>query len=83
MTVPKLLSYTLHSIVKTFRSPVTVSVVFIQSMARTVCSCHYEMCFQIKFKTAVKGHHVYKETWTPALGEILRSENDSRVEALV
>lgn len=50
-------------------------------MARTTCSFRYEMWFQIKFKTAIRGHHVYKETWTPVLGEVLSCEKDDRAEA--
>ena len=40
------------------------------------------MFYQIEFKTAIRGHHVYKQTWTPSLGEILQCKKDNRQEAL-
>ena len=40
------------------------------------------MFYQIEFKTAITGHHVYKQTWTPSLGEILQCKKDNRQEAL-
>ena len=32
--------------------------------------------------TAIRGHHVYKQMWTPSLGEILKCKKDNRQEAL-
>ena len=40
------------------------------------------MFYQIEFKTAIRGHHVYEQTWTPSLGEILQCKRDNRREAL-
>ena len=40
------------------------------------------MFYQIEFKTAIRGHHVYKQTWTPSLDEILQCKKDNRQEAL-
>ena len=39
-------------------------------MARTDCNFSFSMSYEMKFKAAIHGHHVYKVTWTPILDEI-------------
>ena len=39
------------------------------------------MCYEIKFKTAVRGHHVYKAVWTTRQEEWLVCKKDNRQEA--
>ena len=51
-------------------------------MARASVIMNFDMFYQIEFKTAIRGHHVYKQTWTPSLGEILQCKKDNRQEAL-
>ena len=51
-------------------------------MARASVIMNFDMFYQIEFKTAIRGHHVYKQTWTPSLGEILQCEKDNHQEAL-
>ena len=51
-------------------------------MARVNVSIDFDMFYQIEFKTAIRGHHVYKQTWTPRMGEILQCRKDNRQEAL-
>ena len=51
-------------------------------MARASVIMNFDMFYQIEFKTATRGHHVYKQTWTPSLGEILQCKKDNRQEAL-
>ena len=42
------------------------------------------MCYEIKFKTAIQGHHVYvyKTVWTPRQEVWLVCKKDNRQEAL-
>ena len=49
-------------------------------MARASVTMNFDMFYQIEFKTAIRGHHVYKQTWTPSLGEILQCKKDNRQE---
>ena len=51
-------------------------------MARASFIMNSDMFYQIEFKTAIRGHHVYKQTWSPSLGEILKCKKDNRQEAL-
>ena len=62
-----------------------------RSFSLAAASCYQPQCIdahlqpssdQIEFKTAIRGHHVYKQTWTPSLGEILQCKKDNRQEAL-
>jgi len=41
----------------------------------------FKMYFKIHFETVIRGHHVYKHTWTPVLDEVLECEEDTRAEA--
>ena len=41
-----------------------------------------EMLYKIEFMCGVRGHHVYKTTWTPVLNEKLDCKKDNREEAL-
>ena len=47
-------------------------------MARTKYNFSFDMCCEIKFKTAIRGHHV----WTPCQEEWLVCKKDNRQEAL-
>ena len=50
-------------------------------MARTIEQC-FDLCFEINFKTVIRGHHVYKSIWTPLIGQVLIAKPDERREAL-
>ena len=39
------------------------------------------MMYKIDFTCAIRGHHVYKTTWTPVLNEKLDCKKDNREEA--
>ena len=40
-------------------------------MARVYpCSFSYKIVYEIKFDAPIRGHHVYKETWTPQKDDI-------------
>ena len=52
-------------------------------MARANYNYSFEMCYEIKFKTAIRGHHEYKTTWTPVMNEWLICKKDERHEAVV
>ena len=39
------------------------------------------MSYQVKFKAAICGQHVYKATWSPVMNEVLICKKDNREEA--
>ena len=49
-------------------------------MARTVPRSFF-FAFTVKFETNIRGHHVYKDVWTPTMGETLNCKPDEREEA--
>ena len=52
-------------------------------MARSlVMSLKYEMLYKIEFTGPIRGHHIYKDTWSPVVGEQLHCKPDRREEAL-
>ena len=53
----------------------------LMKMSRTEI-INYEMLYKIEFTCGVRGHHVYKTTWTPVLNEKLDCKKDNREEAL-
>ena len=50
-------------------------------MARTNNNFVFSMAYEIKFKAAIRRHHVYKTTWTPVLEEVLICKKDNCEEA--
>ena len=50
-------------------------------MARTDCNFSFSMSYKMKFKAAIRGHHVYKATWSPVMNEVLICKKDNREEA--
>ena len=49
-------------------------------MARTD-TVGFKMVYKLAFETVIRGHHVYKATWTPEIGEQLVCHEDTRKEA--
>lgn len=45
-------------------------------------SSKYEMLYRIEFTCPIRGHHVYKDTWAPFIGQKLVCKPDPRHEAL-
>ena len=41
----------------------------------------FDFAFKVEFEANIRGHHVYKDVWTPTLGEKLMCKVDSREEA--
>ena len=41
----------------------------------------FKMYFKVHFETVIRGHHVYKHTWTPVIDQVLQCEKDNRAEA--
>ena len=39
------------------------------------------MYFKVHFETVIRGHHVYKHTWTPVIDQVLQCEKDNCAEA--
>ena len=50
-------------------------------MSRTAI-VNFEMFYKVEFTCAIRGHHVYKTSWTPILNEKLERKKDNREEAL-
>ena len=40
------------------------------------------MDYRVKFSAAIRGHYIYKGSWTPRLNETLSIKKDNRQEAL-
>ena len=51
-------------------------------MARTSHNFSFDMCYEIKFKTAIRGHHVYQAVWIQRQEEWLVCKKDNCQEAL-
>ena len=49
-------------------------------MARTD-AVDFEMVYKLTFESVIRGHHVYKATWNPEVGEQLECQKDTRKEA--
>ena len=43
---------------------------------------NFLMVYKIKFHAAIRGHHLYKNAWTPKMGEHLSIKKDTREEAM-
>ena len=50
-------------------------------MARGV-PVSYDMRYKVEFAAPIRGHHIYKETWCPKVGEELVCRKDDREEAI-
>ena len=42
----------------------------------------FTMEYRIAFECVIRGHHIYKDTWNPVIGEILNCRSNPRVEAI-
>ena len=43
----------------------------------------YKLRYEINFYAPIRGHHVYKEMWTPQIGETLYCRKDNLQEASI
>ena len=50
-------------------------------MARTDYNFSFFMSYEMKFKAAIRRHHVYMTTWTSIMNEVLICKQDNREEA--
>ena len=50
-------------------------------MARTDWNFSFSMSYEMKFKAAIRGNHVYKATWSPVMNEVLICKKDNCEEA--
>ena len=39
------------------------------------------MYYRVSFKTVIRGHHVYKQSWKPEINQVLHCKEDKRAEA--
>ena len=51
-------------------------------MARALGVSEFKINHRIKFRSLIRGHHVYKNIWGPCKGEKLAAHLDDREEAL-
>ena len=54
----------------------------LNKMARQTTYFKYEMYYKVEFNSVIRGHHVYKECWTPIMGETVLARKDTREEAI-
>ena len=52
------------------------------NMARIESFGKYQLLHTIKYRSVIRGHHVYKANWTPVISETLFAKPNSREEAL-
>ena len=50
-------------------------------MARTDWNFSFSMSYEMKFKAAIRGHHVFKATWSSLMREVLFCKKGNRKEA--
>lgn len=50
-------------------------------MARTDWNLSFSMLSEMKFKAAIRGHHIYKATWSPVMNKVLICKKDNHEEA--
>ena len=48
--------------------------------ARDEECCEFRIMYQIKFQTIIRGHHVYKNVWSPYKGKTVIAQPDNRDE---
>ena len=48
--------------------------------ARDEECCEFRIMYQIKFQSIIRGHHVYKNVWSPCKGETVIAQPDNRDE---
>ena len=53
----------------------------LEKMARTT-AVKFDMSYKVEFTAPIRGHHIYKETWCPKIGELLYCHKDDREEAM-
>lgn len=41
-----------------------------------------EMCYKMKYNNVIITHHIYKDGWTPKIGEKLEAKKDTCEEAI-
>ena len=50
-------------------------------MSRTIAGTPFTVCYKTEETSIIRGHHVYKEVWDAAIGEMLEAASDDRQEA--
>ena len=43
----------------------------------------FEMVYNVEFESVIRGHHIYKDTWNPVIGENLECKSDKRKKAML
>ena len=50
-------------------------------MSRTIAGTPLTVCYKTEVTSIIRGHHVYKEVWDAAIGEMLEAASIGREEA--
>ena len=50
-------------------------------MSRTIAGTPFRVCYKTEVTSIIRGHHVYKEVWDAAIGEMLEATSDDREKA--
>ena len=50
-------------------------------MSRTIAGTPFTVCYKTEVTSIIRGHHVYKEVWDAAIGEMLEAASDDREKA--
>ena len=45
-------------------------------MTRTIAGKPFTVCYTTELTSIIRGHHVYKEVWDAAIGEMLEAQNN-------
>ena len=50
-------------------------------MSRTIAGTPFTVCYKTEVTSIIRGHHVYKEVWDAAIGEMLEAASDDQEKA--
>ena len=57
------------------------NLTFISSAMSRCEILEWKSCYELEFSSVIRGHHVYKKSWSPYVGEKLMCKIDNRQEA--
>ena len=50
-------------------------------MSRTIAGTPFTVCYKTEVTSIICGHHIYKEVWDDAIGEMLEAASSGQEEA--
>ena len=45
-------------------------------MSRTIAGTPFAVCYKTEVTSIIRGHHVFKEVWDAAIGEMFKAASD-------